>query len=178
MDSSNIFTILDVRSIFILSSTLDYYLEVRIQARDRQYSSCLLILGTKVTRILTRLTSMYHVVHNTCMMNGKDIKTQYIGSTSILRFGKDWHSIRLDRMQSSFKEHFQLIVFQKLIDWKLEMSYTKKYTCHLDLHQRSHLRHEWIKELGSEVCSTTRRRSCSTNQVFPINPTNSKSNSW
>ena len=26
------------------------------------------------------------------------------------------HSIRLDRMQLSFKEHFQLIVFQKLID--------------------------------------------------------------
>ena len=29
-------------------------------------------------------------------------------------------------MQSSFKEHFQLIVFQKLSDWKLEKSYTKK----------------------------------------------------
>ena len=39
-------TILDVRSIFVLSSTLDYCLEVRIQARDRQCSFCLLILGT------------------------------------------------------------------------------------------------------------------------------------
>ena len=45
--SSSIFTILDVRSIFILSSTLDEYLEVKIRARDRQYSSCLLILWTK-----------------------------------------------------------------------------------------------------------------------------------
>ena len=42
------------------------------------------------------------------------------------------------------------------------------------------------KIIGFESCSTTRsgswsatrRRSCSTNQVFPINPTNSKSNSW
>ena len=55
-DSSKIFTILDVDSIFILSSTLNQYLEVRIRARDRQYSFCALILGTKVTRILRRLT--------------------------------------------------------------------------------------------------------------------------
>ena len=57
---------------------------------------------------------------------------------SILLLRKDWHSIRLDRMQSSFKKHFQLIVFHKLSDWKLEKSFTKKYTCHLDLRQRSH----------------------------------------
>ena len=50
--SSNILTILDVRSICILSSTLDQYLEVKVRARDRQYFSCLLILWTKVTRIL------------------------------------------------------------------------------------------------------------------------------
>ena len=31
-------------------------MEVKIRARDRQYSSCLLILETKVIRILTRLT--------------------------------------------------------------------------------------------------------------------------
>ena len=40
-------------------------------------------------------------------------------------------------MQSSYKKHFQLIVFRKLWGWKLEKSYTEKYTCHLGLHQRS-----------------------------------------
>ena len=35
---SIILTILDVRLIFILSSTLDEYLQVRIRARDIQYS--------------------------------------------------------------------------------------------------------------------------------------------
>ena len=35
---------------------IDPSLEVRIRARDRRYSFCLLILGTKVTRILKRLT--------------------------------------------------------------------------------------------------------------------------
>ena len=32
----------------------------------------------------------------------------------------DWHSIRHDRNAIIFKGHFQLIVFQKLKDWKLE----------------------------------------------------------
>ena len=41
-------------------------------------------------------------------------------------------------MQSSFKEYFQLIVFQKLSDWRLEKSYMKNHTCLLDHHQRSH----------------------------------------
>ena len=40
-------------------------------------------------------------------------------------------------MQSSFKKCFQLIVFQKLLDWRLEKSYMRKHTCHLDHHQRS-----------------------------------------
>ena len=39
-------------------------------------------------------------------------------------------------MQSSFEEHFQLIVFQKLSDWKLEKSCMRKHTCHLDFRQR------------------------------------------
>ena len=56
-----IFTTLDARSIFILLSTMDWYLEVKIWAEDRQYSSCLLILETKVTKILNILTSLHHV---------------------------------------------------------------------------------------------------------------------
>ena len=43
---------------------MDRYLEVRIQARDRQYSFCLLIPETKAIKILQRLTSMNHVEHN------------------------------------------------------------------------------------------------------------------
>ena len=31
----------------------------------------------------------------------------------------------------------KVIVFRKLLGWKLEKSYTRKYTCHLGLHQRS-----------------------------------------
>ena len=41
-------------------------------------------------------------------------------------------------MQLFFKEHFQLIVFQKLRDWRLEKFCMKNHTYFLDLHQRSH----------------------------------------
>ena len=51
-----------------------------------------------------------------CIVLGRNIKTRCIGSTSILLLRNDYHSIRLDRMLSSFKKHFQLIVFQKLLD--------------------------------------------------------------
>ena len=40
-------------------------------------------------------------------------------------------------MQLFFKGHFQPIVFQKLKDWKLEISCTKDNICLLDHHQRS-----------------------------------------
>ena len=54
-------------------------------------------------------------------------------------------------MQSSFIEYFQLIVFQKLSDWKLEKSYLKKHTCHLNFHQRSHYvtigQKNWVRKL-------------------------------
>ena len=131
--SSSIFTILDVR--YNLLSVINS--EVKVWATNRQYSFCLLILWKKVTKILRWLTWMHHVVHNTCITHGRNTKTLFFESTSILLLRKDWHSIRLDRMQSSFKKHFQLLVFQKLLDWKLEKSFTKKYTCHLDLRRKS-----------------------------------------
>ena len=320
-DSSKIFTFLDVESIFIHHQLLINTWRSKIRARDRQYSSCLSILGAKVTRILTRLTSMNHVVHNACTMQGRNVKTRYIGSTSILQFGKEniswysnsrtkwlrksvyndkytfktnvdnwdttytdkhsttcarsehactlldvlsfithvsqphwlksslesfsfihipsmmsvslwvarllllllpafprlfscpsspctpttltpWlttcatpptglsspptipsrsqkhqHSIRLDRMQSSFKEHSQSIVFQQLLDWKLDKSCTTNFKCHLDLLQRPHWstngQENWVRKLlGNQ------KRKLLDKKICPTSPTNSKSNSW
>ena len=68
----------------------------------------------------------------TCIEHGRNIKTRCIGSTSTLLWRKDWRSIRHDRTPSFFMKHSQYIVSQKLLGWKLEMSYTKKFTCHLD----------------------------------------------
>ena len=53
-------------------------------------------------------------------------------------------------MQSSFKKHFQLIVFRKLLGWKLgEVSFEKVYVSPRPPPKIS-LRHEWKRELGSE----------------------------
>ena len=61
----------------------------KIRARNKQYSSCFLILWTKVTKILWWLTWVYNVMNNTCTMHGRNIKTQYIRLTSILLLRKD-----------------------------------------------------------------------------------------
>ena len=65
------------------------YLEVKIWAEDRQYSSCPLIQETKVTKILNLLTSLYHVERDTCTVHGRSIKTRYFGLILILRSEKD-----------------------------------------------------------------------------------------
>ena len=44
---------------------MDWYLEVKIRAEDRQYSSCLLIHEMKVPETLNILTSLYHVERDT-----------------------------------------------------------------------------------------------------------------
>ena len=46
---------------------------------DREYSFCLLIPETKGTKILQRLTSMYHVVHNTCIAHGRLSRRSILG---------------------------------------------------------------------------------------------------
>ena len=56
---------------------MDWYLEVRSQAEDRQYSSCQLIQETKIMKILNILTSLYHVERDTCTVHGRNIKTRY-----------------------------------------------------------------------------------------------------
>ena len=73
--------------------------------------------------------------------------TRYLGSTSILRFGRDWKSIRLDRMQSSFKKHFQLIVFQ------IHVTSTSA---------KGLIETRMEKRIGFRSCSTTRGTSWST----------------
>ena len=105
--------------------------------QETQYSSSLWILWTKITRILRWSIWVYSVVHNTCTKHGRDLKTEKIGSTSIFRLRKDWHSVRFDRMLSSFKKHFQLIVFRKLLGWKLEKVNKRKFLRHLDFRLRS-----------------------------------------
>ena len=64
-------------------------LGVRIQAEDKQYSSCPLIQETKIMKILNILTFPYHVEHDTCTVHGRNIKTRYFGLILIFRSNRD-----------------------------------------------------------------------------------------
>ena len=72
-----------------------------------------------------------------------------------------WHSIRLDRMQSSFKKHFQLIVFPKVVrlNWRSPI-WKSIHVTSTSANDLTKARMD--KRIGSESCSTSKRRSCST----------------
>ena len=74
---------------FIPSSIQDWYQEVKMWAKDRQYSFCLWILWIKNTKILRRSTWKHCVLHGTCIQHGRNIKTRCIGSTLNLLKRKD-----------------------------------------------------------------------------------------
>ena len=132
--SSSTFITLDVKSMNIPSSIQDWYWEVKIWANDRQFPPVEPIdksQGSWKDRL--GITASCTVA---CIKHERNIKTPCIGLTSKLIKRKDWSSFRLDRLQSSFKEYFQLIVSRKLFGWKLEKSYTKKYLNHVACLQR------------------------------------------
>ena len=74
-------------------------------------------------------------------------------------------------MQSSFKKHFQLIVFRKLLGWYPEKSYTKKVYMSPRPPPKISLKHEWKRKLGSEHAQRPEvgqlSRSFQSNQPIP-----------
>ena len=60
-------------------------------------------------------------------------------------------SIELDRMQSSLKGYFLLIVFQKLLGLKTGEVWSEKAYMSPRPPPKISLRHDWTKELGSKV---------------------------
>ena len=58
-------------------------------SRRQTGSSYLLIQETKITKIQSILTSLHHVLQDTCTEHGRDIKMRYFGSILILESKKD-----------------------------------------------------------------------------------------
>ena len=108
---------------------------------------------------------MHRVLHGTRIQHGRNIITRCVGSTSNLLKGKDESSIKHDRTPSFFTKHSQLIVSRKLFGWKLEKSFTKKVYESPRLPPKISLRHDWMKDLGSEVA-----RQAAINQPTQPNP--------
>ena len=78
--------------------------------------------------------------------------------------------IKHDRTLSFFTKRPQLVASRKLFGWKLETSCTRKYRRHLGLLQRFPLKHDWMKNLGSEVARQSEGEVARQSKKFPIKP--------
>ena len=140
-----------MRSICILSSVRDQYLEVKIRARDKQYSSCLLIPETKGTKILQRLTSMYprraQYLHNAWKKHQDAVFWVDINlaiKKELQFYQTRWNAIIL---QETLPAH----CIPKVVRMKTgEVIYEKVYMSPRPPPKIS-LQHEWTRELGSKV---------------------------
>ena len=156
VNSSIIFTILDVRSNIIRSSTTDWYLEVRIRARDKQYSSCLLIQETKEHQDPEHID--FSVPRRAQYLHSAWKKHQdavfWVDIDLAIRVGLTFYQTRSNAI--IFQEHFQPFAFQKLKDWRLEKSKMRNHTCLSRPPPKISLRHDhdWTRgndKLGSTV---------------------------
>ena len=74
-----------------------------------------------------------------CMQKSTDETSKY----GVLGRHQPYTEERIEVLSDAIERHhslqynFQLVVFRKLFGWKLEMSNTRKYMRHLDLHRRS-----------------------------------------
>ena len=152
--SSSTFIMSDVQSICIPSSIRNWYLEVKIWGTDRQYSCCLWIPWTRTIRILIRSTWMNRVMHNTCIKHGRNIRgTVYWVDINL---AKDWCSIKHDRTLSFFMKHSQLLVFRKVV--RMETGEVKNEKVYMSPRPppKISLKHDWMKDLVSEVVNDQR----------------------
>ena len=117
---------------------MDWYLEVRIQAGDKQYSSCLLIQETKIMKILNILTSLYHVDHNTCTVHGRNIKTRYFWIDIDLAIRKRLTFYQTRSNAIILQGTLPACCIPKVVRLKTGEVFMKDHTCLLDHHQRSH----------------------------------------
>ena len=152
----------DVQSICI-PSFRDWYLEIKFWATGRRYSYRLWILWTRTIRILFTidLNEPRHAQH----MHKSMEETSEHG---ILGRHQSCSKERIEVLSDSIEcyhsswTHFQLIVFRKLLWWKLEKSYTRKYMRHPRPPFKD-LLETWLDErIGFRSCWTTRGTSCST----------------
>ena len=98
---------------------------------------------TKTIRILTRSTWKHRVLHNTCTMHGRDIKTRYIGSTSKFYQTRSNAIILYDTLPA--------YCIPKVVRMETgEVIYEKEYASPRPPPKIS-LKHDWMKELCSKV---------------------------
>ena len=107
----------------------------------------------KTLRILIRPTWIKRVMHNTCIKHGRDIRTQNIGSTSILLWGNDWSSIRLDQTLSNaiiLHQTLPAYCILKVVRMDTGDVFYEKVNMSLRPPPKISLKNDCKRELGSE----------------------------
>ena len=89
-------------------------------------------------------------MHNTCIKHGRDIGTQFFGSTSILLWRKDWSSIRLDRTAIILHETLPAYCIPKVVRMETGEVKNEKVFMSPRPPPKISLKHDWKRELGSE----------------------------
>ena len=120
---------------------------------EQQTDSVLSTCGSpwaRTTRILIRSTWVYRVMHNTCIKHGRDIKTQRIGSTSILLLRKGLKFYQTLSKAIILHETLPAYCIPKVVRIETGEVIYEMDTCHLGLHQRSPWNTIGKRELGSE----------------------------
>ena len=130
------------------------------------------------------LTGMYHVMHNTCTMHGRDIKTQeiWVDINLAIKRGLQFYQTRSNAI--ILQETLPAYCIPQVVRMETgEVLHEKVYMSPRPLPKIS-LKHEWKRELGSEVARQPEgevarqpEREFARQAKFPTNPTNSKSNS-
>ena len=126
---------------------------------------------------------MYHVMHHTCTMHGKDIKTRFFWADIDLGIKEGLAFYETRSNATIFQETLPGYCIPKVVRLKTGEVLNEKSIHVTSISTKDLITSRMDKGIGFESCSTTRRRNCSTtrrrscatNQVFPINPTNSKS---
>ena len=95
-------------------------------------------------------TWVYRVVHNPCIMHGKDIKTQYIGSTSILLLRKDWNFYQTRSNAIILQETLPSYCIPKVVRMGTGEVIHEKENMSPRPPPKISLKHDWTRELDSE----------------------------
>ena len=124
--------------------------EVKVWAKDRQYSFCLWILWTKTTRVLMWSTWVYRVVHNTCIKHGKDIKTQKNSVDINLAIEKGLKFYQTRSNAIILQETLPAYCIPKVVRMETGEVMYEKVNMSPRPPPKISLKHEWKRELGSE----------------------------
>ena len=167
-----------VQSIYIPSSIRDWYREVKIWAKDRQYSFCLWTPWTRTIRILTRSTWKHRVLHNTCIKHGRNTRIRCYGVDINLALKKGLKFYQTRSNAIILHETLPAYCIPKSCSDGNWRSQIRESICVTSSSSKDFLE-TWLDErIGFRSCPTTRWRSCSTIQKFTIKPTKAKPRSW